>query len=324
VSTAIAMRDEIVTVFGGSGFLGRHIVQALARRGWRIRVAVRNPELAGFLQPLGRVGQIHAVAANLRVKPSVVAAAHGSAAIVNLVGVLAESGRQSFDAVHAFGAGAVADAARELGAGLIHVSAIGADLESASAYGRSKATGEAAVRERVPAAAILRPSIVFGPEDRFFNRFAEIARLSPVMPVFGPATRLQPVFVGDVAEAVARLLDGGGRPGATYELGGPDIKTMREILAYVLAVTGRKRPLVDMPMPIARLLGSTLGLLPGAPLTADQVRMLEADNVVSAAAVAEGRTLEGLGIEPVAVEAVVPTYLWRYRKSGQFDRQRLA
>jgi uncharacterized protein YbjT (DUF2867 family) len=144
------------------------------------------------------------------------------------------------------------------------------------------------------------------------------------MPVFGPATRLQPVFVGDVAEAVARLLDGGGRPGATYELGGPDIKTMREILAYVLAVTGRKRPLVDMPMPIARLLGSTLGLLPGAPLTADQVRMLEADNVVSAAAVAEGRTLEGLGIEPVAVEAVVPTYLWRYRKSGQFDRQRLA
>jgi NADH dehydrogenase len=318
------MRDEIVTVFGGSGFLGRHIVQALAKRGWRIRVAVRKPDLAGFLQPLGRVGQIHAVAANLRVKSSVIAAAHGSTAIVNLVGVLAESGRQSFDAVHGFGAGAVADAARELGAGLVHMSAIGADPDSPSAYGRSKAAGEAAVRERVPPAAILRPSVVFGPEDRFFNRFAEIARMAPIMPVFGAATRLQPVFVGDIAEAVARILDGGGRPATTYELGGPDIKTMREIEAYVLAVTGRRRPLVDVPMPAARLLGSVLGLLPGAPLTADQVTMLEIDNVVGEAAIAEGRTLAGLGIEPVAVEAVVPTYLWRYRKTGQFDRERLA
>lgn len=318
------MRDEIVTVFGGSGFLGRHIVQALAKRGWRIRVAVRNPDLAGFLQPLGRVGQIHAVPANLRVKSSVIAAAHGSTAVVNLVGVLAETGRQSFDAVHGFGAGAVAEAARELGAGLVHMSAIGADPHSASAYGRSKAAGEAAVRERVPPAVILRPSVVFGPEDRFFNRFGEIARMALVMPVLAPATRLQPVFVGDVAEAVARVLDGGGRPGTTYELGGPDIKTMRDVEAYVLAVTGRKRPLLEVPAPVARLLGCTLGMLPGAPLTADQVRMLESDNVVSEAAVAEGRTLEGLGIEPVAVEAVVPTYLWRYRKTGQFDRAKLA
>jgi NADH dehydrogenase len=225
------MRDEIVTVFGGSGFLGRNIVQALARRGWRIRVAVRRPELAGFLQPLGRVGQIHAVPANLRVHSSVIAAAQGSTAIVNLVGVLAESGRQTFAAVHASGAGAVADAARALGAGLVHVSAIGADPDSAAAYARSKAAGEAAVRERVPQAAIIRPSIVFGPEDRFFNRFAEIARLAPVMPVCAAATRLQPVFVGDVAEAVARILDGAGEPGTTFELGGPDIKTMREIEA---------------------------------------------------------------------------------------------
>jgi uncharacterized protein YbjT (DUF2867 family) len=324
LSRSIAMRDEIVTVFGGSGFLGRYIVRALARRGWRIRVATRRPDAAFFLQPLGKVGQIHAVAANLRVKSSVLAAARGSSAIVNLVGVLAESGLQTFEAVHGFGARAVAEAARDIGAGLVHVSAIGADPDSPSAYGRTKAAGEAAVRERIPNAVIVRPSLVFGPEDQFFNRFANMARFAPLMPVIGGATRLQPVFVGDIAEAIARVLDGAGLPGTTYEFGGPEVKTMEEIQRYVLTVTGRNRPLVPVPARMARMLGRTLEILPGAPLTSDQVRMLETDNLVSAAAVAEGRTLEGLGVDPTSIEAVVPTYLWRYRKRGQFDREMLA
>lgn len=324
METAIAMRDEIITVFGGSGFLGRHIVRALAKRGWRIRVAVRNPDLAFFLQPLGRVGQINAVPANLRMKNSVLAAAHGSSAIINLVGVLAEHGRQNFDAVHRFGAAAVADAALSLGAGLLHVSAIGADPKSPSAYGRSKAAGEAAVRERVPESVIFRPSIAFGPEDQFFNRFAALARMAPILPVIAPEARLQPVFVGDLAEAVARALDGTATPGTTYELGGPEVKTMEEIQRYVLEVTGRHNPLLPLPKAIASLIAAVSQYVAGGPITPDQLRMLDVPNVVSKEAVREGRTLAAFGIEPTAIETVVPSYLWRFRKAGQFSRETLA
>lgn len=322
--STIAMRDEIVTIFGGSGFLGRHLVRALARRGWRIRIAVRRPDLAFYLQPLGKVGQIVAVPANLRMKESVLAAAKGSAALINLVGVLAEGGRQSFDALHRIGAAAVAGAAADTGAGLVHVSAIGASPDSPSAYGRSKAAGEAAVRERVPRSMIFRPSVVFGPEDQFFNRFASIARLAPVVPVIAPATRLQPVFVGDFAEAVARALDGDGRPGTTYELGGPEIRSMDEIQRYILRVTGRRKLLLPVPDFAASLLAGAVQYLPGAPLTTDQLLMLKADNVVSATAAAEGRTLQGLGIEPTAIDTVVPSYLWRFRKTGQFAKENIA
>ena len=228
--------DTLVTVFGGSGFLGRSVVRALAKRDYRIRVAVRRPELAGHLQPLGRVGQIHAVQANLRYPASVEAAMRDSHVAINLVGILAESGAQTFDAVQAEGAGAVAKAAAAVGARMVHVSAIGADENSPSRYARAKAAGEKAVLAAIPSATILRPSVVFGPEDQFTNRFAALARMSPALPLIGGgATRLQPVYVGDVATAVADAVDGKTKPGATYELGGPEVLTMREIMEIILA-----------------------------------------------------------------------------------------
>ncbi|OYW67615.1 MAG: complex I NDUFA9 subunit family protein [Bosea sp. 12-68-7] len=325
--------QQLVTVFGGSGFVGRHVVRALVKRGYRVRVAVRRPDLAGFLQPLGMVGQIHAVQANLRYPDSVAAAVKGAAAIVNLVGILQEGGRQSFSGVQANGARAIAQACAAAGiARLVQVSAIGADRDSKSLYARSKAEGEAAVLAAVPGAVILRPSIVFGPEDGFFNRFAALARVLPALPLVGGGeTRFQPVFVGDVAEAVARGVDGVVAGGRVYELGGPEVKSFRELLAYICEVTDRKRLLVPLPFPLARIQARilelvdtlTLGLLPDAvKLTRDQVTLLESDNVVSAAALAEGRSFEGLGIAPVSVEAIVPSYLWRFRKAGQFDTAR--
>lgn len=325
--------QQLVTVFGGSGFVGRHVVRALVKRGYRVRVAVRRPDLAGFLQPLGMVGQIHAVQANLRYPDSVAAAVKGAAAVVNLVGILQEGGRQSFAGVQANGARAIAQACAAAGiARLVQVSAIGADRASKSLYARSKAEGEAAVLAAVPGAVILRPSIVFGPEDGFFNRFAALARVLPALPLVGGGeTRFQPVFVGDVAEAVARGVDGAVAGGRIYELGGPEVKSFRELLAYICEVTDRKRLLVPLPFPLARIQARilelvdtlTLGLLPDAmKLTRDQVTLLENDNVVSAAAVAEGRSFEGLGIAPVSVEAIVPSYLWRFRKTGQFDTAR--
>jgi NADH dehydrogenase len=317
-----AVSDRLVTVYGGSGFIGRHVVRLLAQNGWRIRVAVRRPDLAHFLQPLGAVGQIHAVQANLRYRDSVLRAAEGSDAVINLVGILAPSGRQSFDAVHAYGARMVADAAREAGAQtLVHLSAIGADANSSSAYARSKAEGEARVREFFPNAAILRPSIVFGPEDDFFNRFAAMARMSPVLPLVGGGkTRFQPVFVGDVATAIGMGVDGNVKPKAIYELGGPEVKSFREIMEYVLKVTYRKRLLASLPFGIARMQAQVLQLLPKPLLTVDQVELLRRDNVVSDEAIAQQRTLPGLGVSPTAVEAVVPSYLYRFRKSGQFER----
>jgi len=312
--------QTLVTIFGGSGFVGRHVVQSLARRGYRLRVGVRRPELAGHLQPLGKVGQIVPVQANVRYPASLAAACVGASAVINLVGVLVGSGAQSFDAVHVFGAGAVAEAARDAGAErLIHVSAIGASRESRSAYGRSKAEGEERARAAFPAATIVRPSIVFGPEDDFFNRFAAMARFSPVLPLIGGGhTRFQPVYVVDVAEGVARMLERPGAAAMTYELGGPEVRTFRELLELVLAITERRRLLLPVPWPIAKMQAAVLGLLPKPLLTLDQVEMLRHDNVVSERAKEEKRTLEGLGVAPQPAGAIVPGYLYRYRKAGQF------
>jgi uncharacterized protein YbjT (DUF2867 family) len=318
---------RLVTVFGGSGFVGRHVVRALAKRGWRVRAAVRRPDLAGHLQPMGIVGQIMPVQANLRYPDSVVRAVDGADAVVNLVGILYETGRQSFDAVQAEGPRAIAKAAVRAGiSNMVQMSAIGADPESPAIYARTKAAGEKAVLAEVPSATILRPSIIFGPEDNFFNQFAGLARMLPALPLIGGGvTKFQPVFVGDVAEAVALALDGKTKPGAAYELGGPRVWSFREILEYILKETQRSRPLVPLPFGIAELQGRILELLPMKPLlTRDQVLMLKTDNVVSAAAKAAGLTLEGLGVVPESVEAVVPSYLYRFRKAGQFDREKTA
>lgn len=320
-----APMSRLVTVYGGSGFVGRHVVRALARKGWRVRVAVRRPDLAGHLQPLGGVGQVTAVQANLRYPASVLRAAEGAEVVVNLVGILAERGRQSFDAVQAFGARQVALAAKEVGARLVHGSAIGADANSQSVYARTKAAGEEAAFEAVPNAVVMRPSIVFGPEDDFFNRFAAMARLSPALPlVGGGTTRFQPVFVGDVAQAFAKAVDNEARPGTVYELGGPEVRTFKELLELVLREVDRKRLLVPLPFGVAAFKARFLELLPSPMLTRDQVKLLAYDNVVSEAAIAEGRTLEGLGIRPTAMGAVLPSYLWRYRRAGQFSRPEAA
>lgn len=314
--------DTLVTVFGGSGFIGRHVVSALARRDYRIRVAVRRPELAGHLQPLGRVGQIHAVQANLRYPESVAAAMRGAHVAINLVGILAEGGAQKFNSVQGAGAANVAQAAASAGARMVHVSAIGADPESPARYARSKAAGEQAVLAAAPQATIFRPSVVFGPEDQFTNRFAALARLSPVLPLVGADTKLQPVYVGDVATAVADAVDGLAKPGAIYELGGPEELTMREIMRIILETTDRNPLLVPLSFGFASLQAMLLQFAPGAfKLTPDQVRMLEVDNVVSEAAKTAGLTLQGLGIQPDSLQAVVPSYLWRFRKTGQFARR---
>ena len=316
--TAIPI-DTLVTVFGGSGFLGRHVVRALAKRGYRIRVAVRRPDLAGHLQPLGRVGQIHAVQANLRYPASVEAAARDADVLVNLVGILFERSRQRFDAVQASGAEAVALAAAAFGARLVHVSAIGADEKAPSHYARSKAMGEKLALAAVPSAVVLRPSIVFGPEDDFFNKFASLARFVPALPLIGGGhTRFQPVFAGDVASAVAAAIEGRAKAGQIYELGGPEAKSFKELMQFVLATIERRRLLVPIPFWVAKMQASMLQLMPKPLLTPDQVELLRGDIVVSDAAKREGRTLEALGIEPVAMEIVVPSYLWRFRKTGQF------
>ena len=322
--TAHSPSDTLVTVYGGSGFLGRHVVRALAKRNYLIRVAVRRPDLANHLQPLGRVGQIHAVQANLRHAPSVEAAARDAQVLVNLVGILFERGRQRFDSIQTFGAEQVALAANAHGARLVHVSAIGADEHSPAHYARSKAAAERLVLSAQPSATIMRPSILFGPEDDFFNRFAALARMSPALPLIGGGhTRFQPVFVGDVATAIADAVNGKARAGTIYELGGPEVRTFKELMQYVLATIERKRLLVPLPFFVARLQAMMLQYLPSPLLTPDQVELLRVDNVVSEAAKAESRTLQGLGIAPEPIEAIVPSYLWRFRKTGQF-RSRIA
>ncbi len=314
--------DTLVTVFGGSGFLGRNVVRALCKRDYRIRVAVRRPELAVHLQPAGKVGQIHSVQANLRYPASVEAAMRDSHVAINLVGILTESGAQTFDAVQGKGAETVAKAASAAGARMVHVSAIGADENSPSRYARAKAAGEQAVLAALPSATILRPSILFGPEDEFTNRFAALARLSPMLPLIGGGeTGLQPAYVGDVATAVAEAVDGKTKRGAIYELGGPEVLTMREIMKIILDITDRDRMLVSLPFGLAKLQSLLLQFAPGPfKLTPDQVELLRSDNVVSDAAKAQGLTLEGLGIAPDSIEAIAPQYLWRFRPAGQFHR----
>jgi NADH dehydrogenase len=317
--------DTLITVFGGSGFLGRHLVRALARRHYRIRVAVRRPDLAGHLQPLGRVGQIHPVQANVRHAESVEAAVRGADVVVNLVGILFERGRQRFDAVQSYGAEQVALAASAHGARMVHVSAIGADEHSTSGYARAKAEGEKAVLAARPDATIMRPSIMFGPEDDFFNKFAAMARMLPALPlVGGGATKFQPVFVGDVAEAIARAVDGDAKAGTVYELGGAEVRTFKELMEFVLETIERRRFLIPIPFALARLQATFLQFMPKPLLTPDQVELLKTDNIVSAAAEAEGRTLRGLGIEPTTMATIVPSYLWRFRKTGQFRTGRFA
>lgn len=315
---------KLVTVFGGSGFLGRHVVWALAKRGYRVRVAVRRPDLAIHLQPLGNVGQIQCVQANLRFRWSVDRAVEGADHVVNLVGILFEGGNQNFDAVQDFGARAVAEATRAVKAGLTHVSAIGADANSQSLYAASKGKAEAAVLATVKDAVILRPSIIFGPEDGFFNKFAAMARYSFALPLIGGGnTKFQPVYVGDVAEMIAQSVDGKLSGGKVYELGGAQVRTFKELMQDMLTVVERKRLLVPVPFWAANIIGSIAGLLPSPMLTRDQVTLLESDNVVSDKAKQDGRTLEGAGIQATSMNAVLPTYLWRFRARGQYPAEKV-
>ncbi|TIV99927.1 MAG: complex I NDUFA9 subunit family protein [Mesorhizobium sp.] len=321
--TEILQTPKLVVVFGGSGFVGRHVVRALAKRGYRIRVACRRPDLAGHVQPLGNVGQIQPVQANVRVRWSVDRAVQGADHVINLVAILHETGRQKFGSVHEFGSRAVAEAARSVGAGVTHVSALGADLRSPSGYARTKALGEKAVFETVPDAVIFRPSINFGPEDSFFNRFASMARYSPVLPLIGGGqTKFQPVYVGDVAEAIARSVDGKVKGGDIYELGGPQVLTFKQCMEEMLAVIDRRRFLVPVPWWVANLQASILQLLPSPLLTKDQVLQLREHNVVSEAAAKANRTITGLGIQPQAIATILPSYLWRFRAAGQFQQRR--
>ncbi len=316
------MAFRVVTVFGGSGFLGRHLVKRLAERGWRIRIATRNPGDALFLKTAGSVGQIVPTFANVRDDHSVSAAVDGADYVVNLVGILYESGRQTFKAVHEEAAGRIARAAKEAGASrLIQISAIGAAPESRSRYARTKAAGERAVLEAFPDATIFRPSIIFGPEDGFFNLFASLSRISPFLPLIGGGrTRFQPVYVGDVADAMLACLDREDSRGETYELGGPTVYTFRELMELLLATIGRERALLPVPWTIAGVQAAFLGMLPKPLLTRDQLAQLKTDNVVSEGA----RTLADLGIEPTAAELILPTYLDRFRVGGRFAGRRVA
>lgn len=310
--------SQLVTVFGGSGLIGRYTVRALARAGHRVRVAVRVPNLANYLLPAGHVGQIQIVKCNVTNAEQVASALRGANAAIDLVGVLYSRGNQNFQALHADAAATIAKAAHDARVGsLVHVSALGADADSESAYFRSKAEGEARVRDAFPAATILRPSIVFGPEDKFFNRFAELARIAPALPLIGGGnTKFQPVFAGDVARAAVKCVEDEATQGKTYELGGPGVYSFRELMEFILRTTDRKRLLLSMPFGLASFEAFFLQFMPAPLLTPDQVRMLKTDTVVSPDAL----KLEQLGISPDSIEAVVPTYLWRFRPRGQYEQ----
>lgn len=306
--------QSIATVFGGTGFIGRHVVKRLVDAGYTVRVAVRDTEPVVGLKPLGAIGQVVGIHAPVTDAADVARAVEGATCVVNLVGILAEDRTGDFDRVQGQGPGTVATAAAAAGASaMVHVSAIGADPDSPSLYARSKAAGEAAVRAAFPAAVILRPSVVFGPEDAFFNRFAGLAATLPVMPVFSGATKFQPVYVGDVADAVMAALQRADLQGRTFELGGPQVWTMREILTWILAQTQRKRCLVNVPMGLARLEAAVLEKLPGKLLTRDQLLLLARDNVVAPGAAG----FDQLGITPLAVAQIVPQYLARFRAGGK-------
>jgi uncharacterized protein YbjT (DUF2867 family) len=314
--------QNLVTVFGGSGFIGNQAVRQLAKAGWRIRVAARNPGLAYRMRLLGDVGQIDVVQANIRNVPSIRRALEGATAAVNLVGVLHETGRQGFQAIHVMGAKNVAETAREQGVTrLVQMSALGADANAESKYARTKALGEQAAREAFPGAIVVRPSIVFGPEDRFFNKFAAMAGFSPALPLIGGGkTRFQPVFVGDVGKALARLVTASEAEGGTYELAGPAVFSFKELMQRMLAETGQHRLLVPLPFLAGDVLGAAgdiAGYFIAPPVTSDQVKQLRSDNVASGAYPG----LAALGITPTTLEAVLPTYLYRYRKGGQYADQ---
>lgn len=314
--------SKLVTIYGGSGFLGRYIARRMAKKGWRVRVAVRRPNEALFVKPYGAVGQLEPVFCNIRDDASVRAAMQGADAVVNCVGTFEKGGPNNFEAVQAEGAGRIARiAAEEHVATLVHVSAIGADAEAESDYARTKAEGEAAVRKHFPSATILRPSVMFGPEDGFYNRFASMSRLGPVLALFGGNTRFQPVYVDNVAEAAVAGIE--GRASGLYELGGPDVATFRELMQQMLGVIHRRRMIVNLPFWLGSILGSVLdfgSVMTGRTvsnriLTRDQVKQLKVDNVVAKGA----KGLETLGIAPTPAGAIIPDYLWRFRPSGQYD-----
>jgi len=316
---------KLVTIFGGAGFVGRHTVRAFAKAGYRVRAAVRRPDLAGHLQPMGTVGQIHAVQANLRYPESVEAAVAGADIVVNLVAVLQSAGKQTFQALHVDGARVAARAAKASGAEqFVHVSALGADAISRSDYARTKAEGEQAVLKEFPDAVILRPSVIFGPEDDLFNRFAGMAELSPLLPLIGGGkTQFQPIYVGDVAAAIVAAAEGRGKGGSVYELGGPETMTFRQILDRVQEYTGRDRGYVNLPFWLAKIQAALTWPLPKRPLTVDQVRLLKNNNIVSDAATDGERTLADLGItDSQYVAAVVPQYLERFSDKGQYSHYR--
>ncbi|MBN9309754.1 complex I NDUFA9 subunit family protein [Devosia sp.] len=314
--------NNLVTIFGGAGFIGTQLVQVLADRGYRIRVAVRRPDLAGHVKPLGMVGQVMPIQANIRNRDSVERAIRGASIVVNLVGIGHESGKQRFRAVHAQGARNIAEAATALGVEhLVHVSAIGADAQSPSSYARSKALGESEVLSAFPSAVVIRPSIVFGPGDGFINLYGKLARLLPVLPVIGGKSRFQPLYVGDLALAIAAAAEGAVKGGRIYELGGPEVVSHTELVKRVVAGTGRTNPVVPLPAGVAKLLALPLSLLPAPLITGDQVELLQADNVVSEAAIRDKRTLAAFGVAPTAMGAILPGYLWRFMRHGQFDRQ---
>ncbi|MEL6112724.1 MAG: complex I NDUFA9 subunit family protein [Pseudomonadota bacterium] len=321
---------KLAVVIGGSGFVGRHVVRELARHGWRVRVGVRRPHLATHLKPMGVVGQIQLAQVNIRHRQSIDAALAGADAVINCVGILFQAGSQKFESIQADGAENIAAACAEAGiTNLVHVSAIGADAQSKSLYARSKADGESRMRNHVPDAVIMRPSIVFGPEDDFFNRFAAMTRIAPALPLIGGGkTRFQPVYVDDVADAICAVLEAGTFKGTTFELGGPQIYTFRALMELMLREIGVRRALVPLPFSIAALMGlggQMMGALPFLDpfLTRDQVRLLKKDNVVTQDDPAIA-TLETLCITPTSVEAILPSYMVQYRKHGQFTEDQAA
>lgn len=312
------MKSSLVAVFGGSGFLGRYTVSALAKAGYRIRVGVRRPNLGNYLLPMGQVGQIQVTKTNVLDEQAVASLVRGADAVINLVGILKQSGRQRFTRLHRDAPAVIAKAAMKAGAStFVHVSALGASQNAPSVYARTKAEGETAVREAFPAATIFRPSLLFGPEDAFFNRFAAMARISPFLPLIGGGrTKFQPVYVADAAAAIEQaVIDPAHARGRTYELGGPTVYSFRELMEIVLSETCRKRLLLNVPFGLATLGASIANITPWAPLTPDQVRLLKTDNVMTKGALGLG----DLGIEPDSVEAIVPSYLWRFRPQGQFQ-----
>ncbi|MBK1795084.1 complex I NDUFA9 subunit family protein [Devosia sp. WQ 349] len=315
--------QKLVTIFGGSGFVGTHLVQVLAREGFRIRVAVRRPDLAGVVRTPGSVGQIVPIQANLRNEASVQRAIAGADIVINLVGIGHQSGKQNFDAVHTTGAATVARAAKAAGVStLVHLSALGVDkAASVSKYAASKLAGDEAVLAAYPQAIILRPSLIFGVGDGFFNLMGTLSRILPIMPLIAGNTKFQPVFVGDVAEAIAKAAKGEVKTGKIYELGGPDVESHKVLMERILAEAGRNRPLVPFPAGLAKLGANLLGILPFKPVvTSDQVDLLGVDNVVSDDAIRDKRTLAAFGITPTSMGEVLPTYMWRFRRNGEFDR----